>query len=163
MFKAFVSLALLATALTACPGTNVPVDMRGEWHDGRISSIDYYNPVNGHWGQPSGAGDRFKLEANGDYERSRLLQITTYGCESFLFIWEKGTVRVENGQLKFQPVDGAVKSQSCSTANTFEKRGPGSVNAETYGVALEVNEFGQEVMTLSTTDGEGRALYGRPQ
>lgn len=163
------ALTAVLIALTACPGmqylpgTPVPTELQGEWSFGSISSIQYYNPSNGHWGQPAGAGDRFGLEPDGRYERSRLIQLTNYGCETYLFIWEKGTVRVENNQLKFQPADGAVKGQSCSASRSYEKRGPGSVKPETYTIELSTNEFGQEVMTLVTEDGQGRALYGRPQ
>ena len=84
--------AALLTTLTACPGvqalpgTPVPSELQGEWTYGTIWSVQYYNPNNGQWGQVNGAGDRFKLEPNGDYERSRLIQISTYGCESNLFI-----------------------------------------------------------------------------
>jgi hypothetical protein len=159
--------AALAGLLTACPsiqpqpGTPVPNELQGEWTYGTISSVQYYNPDNGHWGQINGAGDRFKLEPNGNYERSRLLQITTYGCQSNLFIWEVGTVRLENQSIKFQPANGAVKGQSCNAANSFEKRGANAVNPETWGLELQINEFNQDVLVL--TQGEAIAHYGRPQ
>lgn len=167
-------IPILGLMLAACggagagsgpEGTPVPADLQGEWLYGRISSIQYYDPVSGHWGQPAGAGDRFRLEAGGNYERFRLIQLSTYGCESYLFIWEKGTVRLDfdKSQITFQPWTGAVKSQSCSPANTYEKKGPGSVKPETYNAAYGTNEYGQEVLQLKTLDGQGSALYGRPQ
>ena len=158
---------LVLIALTACPGvqyqpgTPITTDFQGEWSYGTISSVQYYNPINGHWGQANGAGDRFKLKPNGRYERSRLLQITTGNCESNLFIYEIGTVRMENNQIKFQPADGAVKGQSCSAANSYEKRGPGAVKPETWNYQLQINEFNQDVLVL--TQGEAVAHYGRPQ
>jgi hypothetical protein len=163
----FLLTAALAAVLSACPGvralpgTPVPSELQGEWTYGTISSVQYYNPNNGHWGQVNGAGDRFRLEPNGNYERSRLIQISTYGCESNLFIWEVGTVRLENNAMTFQPADGAVKGQSCSAANSYEKRGPGSVKSETWKLELQVNEFNQDVLVL--TQGEAKAHYGRLQ
>ncbi len=127
-----------APAVTGPSGTPVPTELQGEWLYGRISSIQYYDPISGRWGQPNGAGDRFRLEADGRYERTRMIQISTYGCESYLFIWEKGTVKLDfdKSQITFQPWDGAVKSQSCSPSNSYEKKGPGSVNPETYDAAM---------------------------
>lgn len=156
-------VALSVSAAHALGGSSIPTALQGEWLYGRISSIQYYNPVTGAWAQPSGAGDRFKLEPNGNYERSRLLQLTTYGCSSMLFIWEKGTARVSEKQISFQPTDGAVKSQACSPSNSYQKKGPGAVKAETWNYRLERNESGQDVLVLETLDGQGRAHYGRAQ
>lgn len=174
LFKLIPTLALLLAACgagvgtptpTGPAGTPVPAELQGEWLYGRISTIQYYDPVTGHWGQPNGAGDRFRLEADGSYERSRLIQVSTYGCESYLFIWEKGTVKLDfdRSQISFQPWTGALKSQSCSASNSYEKKGPGSVNPETYEAAFGTNESGQPVLQLKTLDGQGSALYGRPQ
>jgi hypothetical protein len=183
MTRGFTLLALItALSLTACPGvpaapgsgtptptsqpgTPVPTELQGEWLYGRISSIQYYNPVTGSWGQPAGAGDRFKLEANSNYERSRMIQLSTYGCESFLFIWEKGTVKLDfdKSQISFQPADGAVKSQSCSASNSYEKKGPGSVKPETYDAEMGEDSNGKPLLRLKTLDGKGSALYGRVQ
>jgi hypothetical protein len=170
LMKTVLFAALLMT-LSACPGvqalpgTPVPSELQGEWTYGTISSVQYYNPNNGHWGQVNGAGDRFNLEPNGDYERSRLLQLTTYGCESYLFIWEKGTIKLDfdKSQITFQPADGAVKSQSCSAANSYEKKGPGSVKPETYDAEMGEDSNGKTLLRLNTLDGKGSALYGRPQ
>ena len=66
------------------PGSAVPPELQGAWRYGTISSVDYYDPVTGAWGAPSGTGITFTLDAEGDYERSSLLQVTTYGCESYV-------------------------------------------------------------------------------
>lgn len=172
MKRTWIVSLTAALALTACPaapampvGTPVPAELQGEWLYGRVSSIGYYDPATGTWGQPAGAGDRFKLEPNGNYERSRLIQLTTYGCESYLFIWERGTVKIDLAQsrISFQPGDGVVKSQSCSAANSYEKKGPGSVKPETYDAELGQNDTGKPLLRLSMVGGEGSALYGRPQ
>ena len=167
-------IPLLVLLLAACggaggmptsgpAGTPVPAELQGEWLYGRISTIQYYDPVTGSWGQPNGAGDRFRLEADGKYERTRLLQISTYGCESSLFIWEKGTVKLdlEKSQITFQPWTGAVKSQSCSPSHTYEKKGPGAVNPETYNAEMDQNDSGQSVLRLRVGLGGGGA--GRQQ
>jgi len=88
------SLALALTAsLVAYPkaskadkGLEVPSELQGEWRYGRISSIQYQNSYTATPAQPNGSSDQFNLTPNGDYERTRLLQINTYSCASKLFI-----------------------------------------------------------------------------
>ncbi len=108
---ALCSLALALTgSLVAYPkaskGDNsleVPSELQGEWRYGRISSIQYQNSYTGAPAQPNGSSDQFNLAPNGDYERTRLLQINTYSCASNLFIQEKGKVSVEVSASPFSP------------------------------------------------------------
>lgn len=168
VFRLFSGLTL--GLLTACggaiqpgpqplPGTPVPAELQGAWRYGTISSVDYYDPVTGSWGAPSGTGDLFTLSADGAYERSRLLQVTTYGCESYVFIWEVGTVALTDTQLTFQPAESAVKSQMCTPADTEETRN--TVEGETYGWTLGPDDYGETVLTLIFESGE-TSLYDRP-
>src|SRR3954462_10659656 len=68
----------------------VPAELQGEWRYGRISSIQYQDSYTGRPAAPNGSSDQFQLASNGNYQRNRLLQITTYNCASNLFIEEKG-------------------------------------------------------------------------
>lgn len=143
----------------ALPGTPVPPELQGEWRYGTLSSIDYYDPTTGAWASPSGTGIYFTLGADGSYERSSLLQITTYSCESYVFIWEVGTVSVSGNSLTFQPAQSAVKSQNCSPDNTAETFN--TVTPETFTWSLAPDEYGDTVLTLTYSSGE-EALYDRP-
>lgn len=165
-----LNLCSLALALTAScviypkaskADTNVPAQLQGEWRYGRISSIQYEDAYTGAPAQPNGSSDQFKLTPNGNYERTRLLQITTYGCASNLFIQEKGKVTIEEQQLTFQPVESISKGQICNSGRTYEKRN--GAQPETYAWSIETNDSGQEVLVLQTSDGEGQAHYGRSQ
>ncbi|ACC83380.1 hypothetical protein [Nostoc punctiforme] len=139
----------------------VPAELQGEWRYGRISSIQYQDSYTGRPAAPNGSSDQFQLASNGNYQRNRLLQITTYNCESNLFIQEKGKVKIEGQRLTFQPSDSTSKGQICNSGRTYSSRN--SAKAETYEWSIETNESGQQVLLLATPDGKGLAHYGRPQ
>jgi hypothetical protein len=139
----------------------IPEVLQGEWLYGRISSIQYQDQYTGQSADPNGSSDRFQVTVNGDYQRSRLIQINTYNCASNLFIQEKGKVKVEDRQLTFQPTDSTSKGQICNSGRTYSSKN--TAKSETYAWSVETNEYGQQVLVLDTLDGKGRAHYGRPQ
>lgn len=141
------------------PGSAIPTELQGAWRYGSISSVDYYDPVTGVWGAPSGTGISFTLDASGNYERSSLLQITTYGCESYVFIWELGTALLSGDQITFQPYQSAVKSQVCSPAEVSEEYN--TVESETFTWSVGPDDYGETVLTLTYPSGE-ETLYDRP-
>lgn len=163
---ALCSLALSLGAIAFYPqaskadDTQIPSELQGEWRYGRVSTIQYQDSYTGAPAQPSGSSDEFTVTPDGNYERARLLQITTYGCASNLFILEQGKVTIEGQQLTFNPTHSKAKGQTCSAANSYEKED--SANPETYVWSIETNDAGQQVLVLETTNGEGKAHYGRP-
>ncbi|MDF5708708.1 MAG: hypothetical protein PUP90_13860 [Nostoc sp. S4] len=140
--------------------TGVPNELQGQWRYGRISSIQYQDSYTGQPAAPNGSSDEFQLASNGNYQRSRLLQITTYNCASNLYIEEKGKIKVEGQRLTFQPSDSISKGQICNSGRTYSSRN--SAKPETYQWSIETNDYGQQVLVLETTDGKGKAHYGRP-
>jgi hypothetical protein len=167
-----LTLCSLALALTASfviypkaskadNSLEVPSELQGEWRYGRISSIQYQDSYTGAPAPTNGSSDQFKLTPNGEYQRTRLLQITTYSCASNVFISEKGKVTVEGQQLTFQPAESTSKGQICNSGRTYEQQN--TAKPETYAWSIETNDSGQEVLVLETPDGEGQAHYGRSQ
>ena len=162
------SLSLVITTTTSLTypnasraDTTVPSDLQGEWRYGRISSIQYQDSYTGAPAPTNGSSDQFKLTPNGEYERTRLLQITTYSCASNVFISEKGKVTVEGQQLTFQPAESTSKGQICNSGRTYEQQN--TAKPETYAWSIETNDSGQDVLVLETPDREGQAHYGRSQ
>lgn len=155
----------LAASLVSIPhvtrADGIPSQLQGEWFYGRISSIQYQDRNTGQSAQPNGSSDRFKLTPNGNYERARLLQISTYGCASYLFIQEKGKVKIDGQKLTFEPSNSFVKGQQCSASNTYQRHNTAKV--ETYSWSLEKNDYGQEILVLETLDGQGKSHYDRPK
>lgn len=74
-------------ASPAASGT-LPAELRGEWHSGRLSPVEYYNVATGKWAEASGTSIILKLNANLTYERTGLFVVTTYGCTSKLLVQE---------------------------------------------------------------------------
>lgn len=143
----------------ALSGTPVPAELQGDWRYGTVSSVSYYDPTTGSWAQPSGTGIYFTLSPDGRYERSSLLQITTYSCESYVFIWEVGTVAISGNQITFQPAQSAVKSQQCSPDNSSETHN--TVEPESFTWSVGPDAYGETVLTLTYPSGE-ESLYDRP-
>ncbi|WP_138505281.1 hypothetical protein [Nostoc sp. PA-18-2419] len=139
----------------------VPNELQGQWRYGQISSIQYQDSYTGQAAAPNGSSDEFQLASNGNYQRNRLLQITTYNCASNLYIEEKGKIKVEGQRLTFQPSDSISKGQICNSGRTYSSRN--SAKPETYQWSIETNDHGQQVLVLETTDGKGKAHYGRSQ
>ncbi|MDZ8055409.1 MAG: hypothetical protein RMX68_025110 [Aulosira sp. ZfuVER01] len=168
--RLFAALGLtLSASLFVYPSTSqagknggaIPAELQGEWLYGRISSIQYQDQITGQSAAPNGSSDRFLVAANGSYQRQRLIQINTYNCASNLFIQEKGKVSADDRQLTFQPTESSSKGQICNTGRTYS--GKNTAKPETYAWSISKNEYGQEVLLLQTTDGQGQAHYGRPQ
>lgn len=139
----------------------IPAELQGEWLYGRISSIQYQDQITGQSAAPNASSDRFIVAANGNYQRNRLIQINTYNCASNLFIQEKGKISVNDQQLTFQPTESSSKGQICNSGRTYS--GKNTAKLETYKWSIDKNKYGQDVLLLETSDGQGQAHYGRPQ
>lgn len=137
-------------------GSALPEKMVGGWLYGTLSSIEYYDPGSNKWMDSSGASEIVKYQANGRYERTRLLSLRTYNCESKLFIYEKGVVKLQGDKLTYQPSEGVNKGYTCSPSNSWNTN---KINSETWTLAFETDSGGKDVMVLS--DGEAVAHYGR--
>ncbi|PHJ55344.1 hypothetical protein VF14_35135 [Nostoc linckia z18] len=162
-FGLSLSASLVFYPSTSQAGNNagVPTELQGEWRYGRISSIQYQDSYTGRPAAPNGSSDQFQLASNGNYQRRRLIQITTYNCSSNLYIEEKGKVKVESGLMTFQPSESVSQGQICNSGRTYSSRN--SAKPETYQWSIQTNDYGQQVLVLETTDGQGKAHYGRPQ
>ena len=77
------SVISLSKANANVSGSLLPAEIQGEWLYGRISSVQYEDITTREIKSTNGTSDRFKLDPNGNYQRVRLLKITTYNCASF--------------------------------------------------------------------------------
>ncbi|OKH28978.1 hypothetical protein NIES2101_43560 [Calothrix sp. HK-06] len=139
----------------------LPAEIQGEWLYGRISSVQYEDITTREIKSTNGTSDRFKLDPNGNYQRVRLLKITTYNCASYLFISDKGKVKVEGERVTFQPTESLTKGQSCNEANSYEHRN--ATKPESYNWSIEKDSNGQSLLVFKGLDGKGQSLYNRPR
>ncbi|BDP43981.1 hypothetical protein DAETH_39500 (plasmid) [Deinococcus aetherius] len=151
-----LALTLIPAASAAQGGTPVRAPMLGSWLYGTLSSIDYYDRTTNRWMDASGASEIVTFFADGRYERTRLLSLTTYSCTSKLFIYEKGTVKIEGDKITYRPSEGVNKGYTCTPSNSWETK---KINPETWTFGFERNDAGQDVMVMRGKESE--LHYGR--
>lgn len=153
-----LSLALTSAALAAPGGSPIQAPMLGSWLYGTLSSIEYYDRTTNKWQDASGASEIVTFTADGRYERTRLLSLTTYSCTSKLFIYEKGTVKLEGDRITYRPQEGVNKGYTCSPSNSWSTT---EIKPETWVFHFEKNGSGQDVLVLQNLGGDAQARYGR--
>lgn len=144
----------------ATPRTNVPGQLVAEWYTGTVSSVNFFNPVTGAWGAPSGTGIFFKFTPDGYYEKGVLLQSSLYGCTMTFFAYNKGTMTVEGNKIVLYPTYGRIKSvDNCVAENNYEK--PDELHNETIFWEIGPDDFGNEVLWLRYETSNPSAFYQR--
>lgn len=137
----------------------IAAELRGEWHSGRVSPVEYYNAATGQWAEASGTSVILKIAPNATYERSGLTVVTTYGCTSKLLVTEKGTVKQNGTSLTFTPTTSAATGYTCSPDRKSSAKNNVKPYTEQYGV--QVQPDGQHVLALKS--GGGQTLFNRPR
>ncbi|GGO31694.1 hypothetical protein GCM10008949_28080 [Deinococcus humi] len=156
--RAALTLALVFASAASATRAGAPIGppMLGSWLYGTVSSTEYYDRTTNRWQDASGASEILTLTADGHYERTRLLTLTTYNCTSKLFIYEKGTARIEGNTISYQPQEGVNKGYTCTPSNSWNTS---KINPETWTFRFERQANGQDVLVLK---GEQSELhYGR--
>jgi hypothetical protein len=154
----------LSLTLAACgtlgyantPQTSVPSELSGEWLLGTVSSVDFYNPNTGTWGNPSGSGLFYKLNRDGTFNYGFREHVTNQSCETDLFIFKKGTVAVKGATFTLYPTSGQKHYQDC-TGSSSEDR-PLSANelspdAYTWSVVSDQTDPAKQTLVLTTPSG----------
>lgn len=144
---------LIALALPAAAAQSVPAALQGEWSSGYISPVEYYNPSTGKFADASGTNSSLVIRADGSYEQTGLLSVTTYGCTSKVFVQEKGNVRVQGGAVTFTPKTSRAVGYMCSPSKVYEKRDHVAPHTEAWNVDGNVLRLAK--------DGGGSTAYDR--
>ncbi len=140
------------------PRTSVPAQLVSTWQRGTVSSINFYNPLTGTWGAPSGTGMFFKFTRDGYYEKGVLLQSSLYGCTMTFFAYNKGTMTVEGNKIVLYPAYGKIKSiDNCVEKNNYEK--PDELKSETLLWEHGQDEYGVETLWLRYPEGNPSAFH----
>jgi len=142
------------------PRTSVPLDLVGEWQTGTVSSVNFYNPVTGVWGAPSGTGIFFKFTQDGYYEKGVLLQSSLYGHTMTFFAYNKGTLTIEDSVIITYPTYGRIKStDNMVQENNYEKND--ELKSETLIWAKGIDEYEVETLWLRYPE-TGSSAFHRP-
>ncbi|PYE55412.1 hypothetical protein [Deinococcus yavapaiensis] len=150
--------AASASAPTSTPSGALPGELRGEWNNGRISPIEYYNTATGKWAEASGTSVILKMNANMTYERTGLLVVTTYGCTSKLLVHEQGKIAQNGATLTFTPTTSSSTGYTCTPSKIYTKTD--AVKPYSARAIVRVEADGRHVLTLADTDGD--TVFNRP-
>lgn len=136
---------------TNTPRSAVPAELVGSWYEGSVSSINYYDPTTGAWAPPSGSGFTYTFHADGAYEHSGLIQVSSYGCTSSLFGYYTGTVTFAGDVLTTYQNGGKTKYETNCGADSETDAEP---EVTSFRWQLGPDEYGEETLTLTWPDGE---------
>lgn len=151
-------LALCPALLLAAPAraAAVPAPLQGQWEYGYVSPIEYYDPSSGKYAEGSGTSEIIRIQADGSYERSGIIVVTTYGCTSKLLTTSRGKVSLKGNLLTFTPTTVHNKGYTCSPSRSYETR-----ELRTSVFTWKLNG---DTLVLGDPKGESRdSLYNRPR
>lgn len=151
-------LALLPALLLAAPAraATVPTPLQGQWEYGYVSPIEYYDPSTGKYAEGSGTSEIIRIQADGSYERSGIIVVTTYSCTSKLLTTSKGKVSLTGNILTFTPTTVYNKGYTCSPSRSYETR---ELRPSVFTWKLS-----GDTLVLGDPKGESRdSLYNRPR
>lgn len=148
------------TPATGTPtATGLSPELRGEWHSGNVSPVEYYNTATGKWAEASGTSVILKLHANSTYERTGLLVVTTYGCTSKLLVQEQGSVKPNGATLTFTPATSSATGYTCTPGKVSTQKN--HIKPYSERATVTVDARGQQ--TLSLASGGGETRFNRPR
>lgn len=151
-------LALLPALLLAASAraAAVPAALQGQWEYGYVSPIEYYDPSTGKYAEGSGTSEIIRIQADGSYERSGIIVVTTYSCTSKLLTTSRGKVSLKGNILTFTPTSVYNKGYTCSPSKSYETR-----ELRTSMFTWKING---DTLALGDPKGESRdSLYNRPR
>ncbi|GEM44503.1 hypothetical protein [Deinococcus cellulosilyticus] len=135
-------------------GSKLSSNLQGEWYSGTVSPMEYYNVTTGLWTNASGTSTILKLNGDGTYMKTGLLTISTFGCNSKLFVQEQGKVAQSGNQLNFTPTSSLSQGYTCSPDHSYKQENTAKPSSVKY--SLEQREYG---LTLSLTTADGTTIY----
>jgi hypothetical protein len=142
------------------PRTDVPQALVGKWYSGTVSSVDFYDPGSGSWGDPSGNGLFLTLVADGTFSSGYGQQVTLYDCETSSFFYKAGTVTVTGTDLTLYPNSGSKHYLAICSPSLNEDRGlnPDELNPIHQLYQLQTDDSGQPVLVFTLDDGSQLVL-----
>lgn len=146
-------LMFMMAGQTFAQGANLPAELVGEWHNGRVSMLQERNTLTGSTTPSNGSTFTYKFSSDGRFEFVGLLQSTMYGCTTGLFNQKTGRVEVEGSKITFIPSKNFWRNTySCSPQSNKER--DYVLDRETYEWHTRTDEYGKEYVCLANAKGE---------
>jgi len=156
---AVMSLAIFGGLVTALAGGDFGLTGKWEQRFGS-SSITYQDRVTGSYAAPTGNINRYVFTPDGQYEYAELHQVSTYGCTTGYFGYEKGTYAVAGNRITFVQRQHSLEYKAtCNPSLNSNKNLP--LTTSTYFFEVGQGQSGRE---LVLTDGKtARWRFNRAQ
>lgn len=148
------------------PRSDVPAALQGDWKWGAISSIDFYDSSTGAWvDDGGGVGVFFTFTPDGHYTQGVLFKSTVYNCTTTVWVYDEGTVVVEDAVFRVYPTSGRVRSRdTCIPRNNFDRADDlARKQGDLYSWAFEANQGDGKTYLMIGVDGdmETRSAFRR--
>jgi hypothetical protein len=125
--------------------------LTGEWRSTHLSSVNYYSPTTGSYAPPSGNLFELKIQADGSYVESGLIQSSMYSCTTSVFGYKTGVARVQGSHVILEEKSSKLTSKdNCNKSFNYEKNPPLKTTA--YQWRIVKDEYGTK---LILTDEKG--------
>jgi|GEM_PF-6506905 len=139
--------ALVATP-AALGEASLTAGLVGDWWEGSLSTIQFYDPTTGTWAAPNGVGTFLLLRGDGTFRAGGILNTTAGGCTSTLMVDERGTYTATGtaaGTLTLARQSGNSRLTMTCTTQVWEE----TLASETrvFGYALGTDGQGRETLT----------------
>jgi hypothetical protein len=154
-------LAVSICGACAVAGLSANEAVLGKWEQrSGSSSITYQNPVTGSYAAPTGNINRYVFTPDGQYEYAELHQVSTYGCTTGYFGYERGTFAIDGNRITFAQRQRSLEYKStCRPSLNSNKNLP--LTTQTYFFEVGQGQYGRE---LVLTDGKtARWRFSRAQ
>ena len=154
--------AVAPAALVPSPASHtLAAGLVGDWWEGSLSTLQFYDPTTGTWAAPNGVGTFLMLRADGTFRAGGILNTTSGGCTSTLMVDEHGTYSATGttaGTLTLARQTGNSRlTMTCTTQVWTETLGP---QTRVFGYALGTDGQGRETLTR-TENGEPHGTMRR--
>ncbi len=156
--------SIAPASLVAAPAgvdASLAAGLVGDWWEGSLSTLQFYDPTTGTWAAPNGVGTFLMLRADGTFRAGGILNTTSGGCTSTLMVDERGTYTTTGttaGTLTLARQTGHSRlTMTCTTQIWDETLAP---QTRVFDYSLGTDAQGRETLTR-TENGEPHGTMRR--
>ncbi|MBB6099260.1 hypothetical protein HNR42_002698 [Deinobacterium chartae] len=91
---------------------DLPAGLSGEWFNGSISMLQYYDRLKDTFTPASQAGASWEFGQDRTYTFVQVLQLSGVGCDQTVFTWHRGSFEVSGATLNIHPKRSTIEIKS---------------------------------------------------
>lgn len=130
----------------------------GSWSESSVGATNYQNQTTGALKNGRGSSFTYKFKADGTFEYTGYMEVTTYNCTTTLFNHKTGKYVVDGAQVTLKPVkDHWKNTNSCAASGNSEK--DKTPVEETYKWQVGTDDANRWALALDS--GKGPMIFRR--